>query len=274
MIMITSLIIVMFCSQFLQRLVALAHQHQEGGRRSSHREDAVISSIATTQQQGGKTVLLCGPVGGGKTMLFQRLTSENDAAPAMTLSSMIAAQGTYNSEQSSPSVVHFNIIDYPGHARLRSALLSNAVIGKSSLVGVIFVLDSTRPNMTECADLLYDVLLQIQHSGKRKSSMRVLICCNKSDMKLAKNEKRIQLQLKTELNRLRSTRGAIESTDGGDLNNNAGAGSIMLGNKSPSIPLDWGVDGGMPCQVSFVSCSCLDANGLKDVRDFIEEASL
>jgi len=283
----------------LQRLIASLASSRSRSSASTD-DDAVISGIAqdtrnnTATKQHYKTVLLCGPVGAGKTMLFHRVTSSNDGTAmqmTMTLSSMIAAQGTYvsnaNGEDSNAKDVHVHIVDYPGHARLRSSLLSNAVIGSGtgqsqlslSLSGIIFVLDSTRPNMAESADLLYDVLLQIQRTRpiariKAKASFRVLICCNKSDMKLAKNEKRIQLQLKTELNRLRGTRGAIESTDNGlsgstsrsaDSNN-----ASVLG--KPGVPLDWSMDGGMPCEVSFVSCSCLDDNydGLKGVRDFIE----
>merc|ERR1712157_173643 len=100
-------------------------------------------------------------------------------------------------------------------------------------------------SITESAYLFYTLL---EHSKK------VLVVCNKADLQLAKNMKRLKLQIRTELERLRKARlGSLNSEEKEIL--------------SPSFNLD--TSEGLPCKISFVqSSSVTEHEGLQEIRRF------
>ena len=233
------------------------------------------TNIAVKNQYGGSLsskasdslVLICGAVGSGKTRLFHRLLMGKDYVPSLTVSSSVASQGKYvSSDEKEGKSRSIDLMDYPGHARLRNGLLNRAMLSQSRLKRILFIVDSST-SLTESADFFYDILLSAQNKLLNKN-VEILVCCNKVDTKLAKNYKRIQLQMKAELNRLRGTRGTMSTEGNDDGDTGLIEGPQLLG--QAGVSLDWD---SVPCNVSFVSCSCEDGQGLGEIREFIEGSS-
>jgi len=248
--------------QIMSRIVSSI----SGDKETSAYNADVLSNIQTTSvsssssgvDKSGYLVLICGAVGSGKTRLFQKLLCDEENVSNLTVSSSIAAQGSYKSSTFSGSC---DLLDYPGHSRLRSGLLNKSMLGRKNLKRILFIVDSS-VNVIEAAEFLYDILLAVQNNVLHEG-ISILVCCNKADTKLAKNVKRIQLQMKTELNRLRGTRGTMDDSNGE-------AGTLIGGNQilgTKGVPLDWE---SMPCIISFISCSCETEQGINEIRTFIE----
>jgi signal recognition particle receptor subunit beta len=160
-------------------------------------EDALGSEAPYSE-----TVLICGPSLSGKTRLFYHLLYGDNVDTVASLAANVAV------------VDRTRYMDFPGTSKLGSAQLEPVLKGRPRIV---LVLDSTQP-VAGAADCLHQ-LFSYYHSNSGKlgsrsnqsssSSQRqeplvptILILCHKSDLPTAKSAKRIQLQLRGELERL------------------------------------------------------------------------
>ena len=165
------------------------------------------------------------------------------------------------------------IIDYPGHASLLSQLTTLLLPVATSRV--IFALDATQP-VTEGAALMYRYILthkQIRQSwSKAGKTLVILVVCTKSDAIGAKNHKRMKIQLRNELDKLRKVDLAI--TDGSNTNGNANnisdCSKIMLQVKGKLVDLD---NLGSDVPVSLLSGSLGGTVEVDDSTFTIEDAN-
>ena len=212
-----------------------------------------------------ETVVICGARDSGKTSLLHRLCNMKlmDNGP-MTVTSLTANAGYIcpweditNGDNNGKigGTMTIRIIDYPGHPSLLSQLTTLLIQGATARL--LFVLDATE-SVTEGAALLYRYILT--HAQVRKSwskagkTLVILVVCTKCDVNGAKNYKRMKIQLRTELDRLRKVDMAI--SDGSNVTN-GGANhvdddsKIMLNVMGKSIDLDnLGAD--VPVSLHFV----------------------
>jgi len=228
------------------------------------------------------TVVLCGASNSGKTALLHYLCNskgnENEWDPPMTVTSLVANVGyACPWEDAADSANNGNmtirIIDYPGHPSLLSQLTTLLLPAAASRL--LFLLDASQP-VTEGASLLYQYILT--HSQVRKlwteagKKLEVLVVCSKSDAKGAKNYKRMKIQLRNELDKLRKVDLALKgrSTANGDVHIN-GSSKISLNVKGKSIDLD-NLGSDVPVSLHFVETGFgmnTDKGGLATVRDFV-----
>jgi len=142
-----------------------------------------------------KNVALIGLMGSGKTKLFYHLVAEHSV-------SSVTSQATnqFTLEVGSRSV---NLIDMPGHARVRTEIMS-AVRGWDA---VVFVVDATTvltgQTMNQIANFLYDVLSVERVIARR---VPVLVACAKSDVEFARPPDVIQSELELEFGCIRENR--------------------------------------------------------------------
>ncbi|KAJ9625139.1 hypothetical protein H2203_005094 [Taxawa tesnikishii (nom. ined.)] len=120
----------------------------------------------------------------------------------------------------------FEVIDTPGHGKLRHYALSN--LGSSTtLKGLIFMVDSaalsSAAGLTEAATFLHDILLDLQkrHTSAKTSkhaALPVLVAANKQDLFTALPAQLVKKNLEQEITKIRSTRakGLLDSGTGAE----------------------------------------------------------
>jgi signal recognition particle receptor subunit beta len=154
-----------------------------------------------------ETIVLCGPCGAGKTRIFYQVCLDETDLPTVT--SVQANIGI-------PPSTGVRFIDWPGHASTN--LMHDEVFATvlRERVRFVLVIDSTQPVGT-AADTLHQIF-QYYYSkhgktarqtgksvfglGGSKEAPIIFVACHKQDVSKAKNPRRIQLQLRTELERL------------------------------------------------------------------------
>lgn len=223
--------------------------------------------------QFDETVVICGASGAGKTALLHCLCNENNGdlcQPPITTTSLVANVGymcipsdsTNEAKDKKPMAVR--LVDYPGHPSLSNQLTSLLLPDQTSRV--VFAIDATKP-VTHGVAILYKAIFtnsQVRSAwetyGKK---MVILIVCTKEDDKRAKNHKRMKIQIRNELDRLRKVDSAMEDVTGN--------GSTPISTfKGKSIDLD-DLGHGMP-ELHFVETGIGTQgkdNGLEAVREFV-----
>jgi signal recognition particle receptor subunit beta len=148
-------------------------------------------------QEEEATVVLCGPKNSGKTRLFYYLCNDDFNLP--TLISMKANVAVRD---------RIRYIDWPGRMQNMDKLDHLFQNKDKQNVGVpvrwVLVLDANQP-MASAADVLYEILERTKDRGGPRQ--KIFVACHKSDFPKAKNPRRIQLQLRTELERITKLRG-------------------------------------------------------------------
>ena len=189
-------------------------------------------------------VLMVGPCGSGKTLLFHRFI---DNCIAETVSSMQPNEARM--PEKGPLLV-----DFPGHYRLRNTL--PAELGRAKRI--LFVFDASRAVdlAKPAAELLYSILATFH---QKKHAPKILFLCNKSD-KPAKTPQRVKLMMMNEIETLRKTANSIQSTD--DIN------TIKIGQDGHFFNFDHH----SPCAIDFMAFSAIsdDKDALDKVRHFIK----
>lgn len=157
----------------------------------------------------GDAVLLVGPCYSGKTALF---TALRDGAAAKTVTSMEESAAAVSLGAKGEAL---QLVDLPGHPRLRSKLDAHAPRARC----VVFVVDAVdfMSSARATAEQLYELLA---HPALRRAKPALLLAANKSERVTAYSAEFIRKRLEKELEQLRSTRGALEDTSakrGGDV---------------------------------------------------------
>ena len=257
----------------------------------SGEEDAVLSGLSqksnkTTDNKSAQdddvplfdeTVVFCGASGAGKTVLLHCLCNENDGGscmPPMTATSLVA-NVAYISTRDSADVDSKNetasvrLVDYPGHPSLSTKLTS--LLLPDQTARVVFTIDATKP-VTDGVAILYKFILtnnQVRSAWKASGKkLSILIVCTKEDDKKAKNHKRMKIQIRNELDRLRKVDSAMEDVTGnGSTPMSIAKGkAIDLDNLGPDMPELHFVETGLGMND--------DKNGLKTVRDFVRTGEI
>ncbi|KAL7574729.1 hypothetical protein ACA910_017293 [Epithemia clementina (nom. ined.)] len=190
---------------------------------------------STTTTSTG-VVLLCGPPNAGKTTLFTQLLLSSSSTTTTTTSSSSSSSSSPNKKPLLSTVTSLKanvalfgsnknvcLIDWPGHAAAMAATnggsfvltdptlsqiwsSSSSTTRSSRPLRLVLVLDATQPVQSAAAILyqLWHAAASTSSSTTRRSNpiLRIFVACHKSDLPKAKNVKRLQLQLRTELEKL------------------------------------------------------------------------
>jgi len=139
--------------------------------------------------RGHPVVLILGPSGSGKTALFHRLLS---GVFRDTVSSLKQNRELVTIESS-----QIDLIDYPGHSRLRAGLIP--LLPKASKI--YFLVDpSDKAQVKAGAEQLFDLL------SNRAVNCSVRILVSKSEKSGQKSAKFLGAELEKEIERLRKSR--------------------------------------------------------------------
>ncbi|KAL7530295.1 hypothetical protein ACHAWF_003324 [Thalassiosira exigua] len=249
-----------------------------------------VSKQRGNQDSGGydpppfrETVVLCGASNSGKTALLHYLChgmeKENAWDPPMTVTSLSANvgyvcpwEGTHEDDKSGADAIR--IIDYPGHPSLSSELTS--MLFPSATARLVFAMDSTQPVAVGAA-LLYQSILthsKVRESWKNEGKkLVILVVCTKNDAKGAKNYKRMKIQLRNELDKMRKVDLAIK--DGSSLGGENGSLKATLNVKGKSIDLD--NLGDVPASLHFIESGfgmSSGKGGLQAIHEFVLNGTL
>ena len=177
----------------------------------------------------GDRVLFLGPCRGGKTTLMYRLGGVAEAPETVT--TMVPTSNTIFVDENgdegdeggdegdgeegdgSGSGKRLKVTDFPGHARMWSALRDHL----SSARVVLFVVDAAdlkSSNVQTAAELLFEVLTDSDFCDSHEDSGGIVIACNKADLSTAKAPEQVRQLLEAELEQLRVTRNAMGRVGG------------------------------------------------------------
>jgi len=244
--------------QLLKIISALSGQGRAIATDDDDDDDEIVVKDKMKKDEYGETVLVCGPMGGGKTRLFYSLVHGNPNAP--TITSIQANVGLLQPNSSTKSTLAdgedgdgttngtkpIRIMDYPGHADWHSSQIIQVL---DSLDRLVLVLDSTQ-SVSPAADILYHILAHATFNKKRK--IHIMVDCHKADAPKAKNWRRIKIMLRTELERLLKVR-ATESDE-----------ALFW---PPGKPLN--MDHLEFAEIYYTSVSCVSQKGMDELQDFI-----
>ncbi|XP_001641944.2 signal recognition particle receptor subunit beta [Nematostella vectensis] len=219
----------------------------------------VLLVLLRKQRRRGNSLLFVGLTDSGKTLLFNRLL---DGSHVMTHTSMKENVGSYKLK-GKKSGKQVNMVDLPGHDRIRSQFLEKY---KEQARAILFVVDSVNfpREVRDVAEQMYDIL---SHKTLMRAAVPILVVCNKQDFAMAKSARAIKAQLEKEINTQRVTRSAaLQGLDGSSK-------SALVGKKGK----DFEFADVEPVKVEFVECSAKGNADNKNpqidaLHDWIEKA--
>ena len=236
------------------------------------------NSISKTNQETeySDSVILFGPSYSGKTVLFNTLLSYVDETKereipltVMSLKANISYLQERGGEVENKNV---RIVDYPGHITLSSKLplLLQPPSKSNQTVRALLVIDSTKV-VSEAASLLYDTILTnknlLEAWEKEGEVLNIMVLCNKMDATNAKNWRRVKIQLRTELEKLKKISSGVSSSSGSGLEGISEEKRPLSGK---SIDFDDLTKNGLSnISISFSSCSCINGDGIDAVSAFV-----
>eukprot|EP00555_Chaetoceros_dichaeta_P010987 CAMPEP_0198270656 /NCGR_PEP_ID=MMETSP1447-20131203/45893_1 /TAXON_ID=420782 /ORGANISM="Chaetoceros dichaeta, Strain CCMP1751" /LENGTH=373 /DNA_ID=CAMNT_0043962787 /DNA_START=160 /DNA_END=1281 /DNA_ORIENTATION=- len=262
-------------------------------------EGSVLSNLekksSIENEVYGDSVILFGPSGSGKSVLFHSLLDPTSTQMSMTIMSLkanasILRQRDSNNPQDPPSsaasTAAVQIVDYPGHISLSTHLETlfypkhKHHQGNSTTTTIrgVLVVDSTK-SCNQAASLLFhtivtnSALLEKWNTLYKKTGtkLKIMVVCSKTDAPNSKNWRRMKIQLRTELEKLRKIASSVDSSvdDGVD-----GDRSTALIGKA--IDLDDLGKSGLPfLQLAFLSISCVGKReGIVTLTDFITKGRI
>jgi signal recognition particle receptor subunit beta len=187
-------------------------------------------------------ILVVGPSGSGKTFLTRKLAYSTEPNTVMSSEASILTSKERK----------YQLVDFPGHPKLRAQLADYLPRAKK----ILFMFDAskTQAQLRDAAEFLYDLFTnpEIDTCG------RMLIVCNKSDLKGALPSARVKIALQNELEKIKGTRRSLED---GDENN-----AMPLGRSDQRFSFDQD----SPIEVFFTDCSA-KAGNLQEIFDFVDE---
>ena len=162
---------------------------------------------------GGKggSVVLFGPMGGGKTAMYVRLrfgrTLPTHTSLSQSKHTFAVADAAVAGGGGGGGGRALTVVDAPGTGRLRHQLL--AELPNCALL--VCVLDATQlaPQAKDAAGVLYDVL---SHEAVARRAPRLLVVLNKSDLKGAAAAAAARKQLEAEMESVKLARTTLQDT--------------------------------------------------------------
>lgn len=204
-----TLMTVWFVTWLMFRIVQLATR---SGRAVADDDDNNHTSKSSLENNFDATVVLSGPRNSGKTRLFYQLCfDEGDLPTLMSIQANVGIATHADSLDTDSSNIRY--MDWPGYAPLEDPVLTPVIVASKKPVRLVLVLDATLPVNTATDTL--DQWLSILHAQQTSTNNRsrrtndnknakttIFVACHKMDLPKAKNEKRIKIQMRTELERL------------------------------------------------------------------------
>lgn len=144
------------------------------------------------------TFAIVGPVGSGKTVLFELLT--NHSLPVGTVMSQVPTIDTEYTLSSAPGA--FTLIDYPGHPKLQQLYLHTDLRDAAfvrKLKGIMFVVDSAAFTKEYCELVARQMLDIFKATEARPDGVDMAVCCNRCDLFTSKKPARIRTMLEEEI---------------------------------------------------------------------------
>eukprot|EP00088_Acartia_fossae_P013644 TRINITY_DN17207_c0_g1_i14.p1 TRINITY_DN17207_c0_g1~~TRINITY_DN17207_c0_g1_i14.p1 ORF type:complete len:258 (-),score=63.94 TRINITY_DN17207_c0_g1_i14:327-1100(-) len=200
----------------------------------------------------GRGILLCGVCDSGKTTLFSQLIQ---GKPIETYTSLQENTGILSLAGMKP----VNLVDIPGHERLRDNILAKYV---GSARGIVYVVDSSvvSKQIRDITEFLFNILSNPVVYSARPS---VLIACNKQDLGLVKGASVIQTLLEKEINALRvSHSNTLQGTDG------EGPDHVFLG-----VPGKQFAFSDLACKVTFAEVNTQSNEATEPVTEWIRSVA-
>jgi len=213
----------------------------------------VLILLITKRKRFGRGILLCGTCDSGKTTLFSQLMT---GKPVESYTSMKENMSVLALAGCRP----VNLVDIPGHERLRDTILTKYV---GSARGIIYVVDSSvvSKQIRDITEFLFNILSTPEvYSGRP----RVLIACNKQDMGLVKGATVIQTLLEKEINALRVSHSNTLQGVGGA----GGDDHVFLGKQGKDFAFS-----DIGSEVSFVEISSQSTEAIGPVVDWIRSVA-
>ncbi|KAG7178013.1 signal recognition particle receptor subunit beta-like [Homarus americanus] len=197
-----------------------------------------------------RAILLMGLCESGKTHLFSQLCYGTDVTSVTSIKESV---GEYSSGKKS-----LTMYDLPGHERIRYGLFEKV---KKLARAIIFVVDSAtiQKDVRDVAEFLYSTLCD---GAVQSGGLRVLVVCNKQDLKLARAAALIQKTLEKEMNLLRVTRASQLQSVGEGSNNNS-----FLGRQGQ----DFEFSHLSPLKVEFVETTAKGGENLAPVISWLQQ---
>ena len=174
---------------------------------------------SSKRNMGPDVTLILGPCGSGKTTMFYKWQSPKLKAKTVTSQSINRGFVFGKNE----------VIDYPGHPRLRGGL--STLIPRARKI--VFLLDSsdTMDGFKSAAELLYDIFVM---KGLRPDA-QMLIGCHKSDLEGSRDCNAVEKILNDQIELLRKSRmqGELEGDNSVDQYLGVDDEPFDLNNHSP-----------------------------------------
>ena len=247
-------------------------------------EDNVLAFIHNQKEQEPykESVILFGPCNAGKSLLFHKLTSSSpkEIQTVMSLKANVMIQNG------------LRIVDYPGHITLAQKLPSLFLKDNgatSTSTRAIFVVDSTK-SLSEAGSMLYSLLTNQDVvegwndiNNTRDEKLNIVIACNKSDVSTSKNWRRIKIQLKNEVDKLKKISGSCDN-NGGEMEGHGEEGTgkdtgttskkqFEMTGKGVDLE-DLSKNGISGIKLSFMSLSATNGDGMKELEAFVTEGKV
>jgi len=264
-----------------------------GGRRSTiHLEDGSGSGATNNDNniRYDETVVLFGPMNSGKTtMMHQLLLLHNNVGNTVSTSECVTELLPMTVTSIAPNTIYLpdksdgivRIIDYPGHNHINNMnnQFTSSLLQSNQVSRMVFTVDSTS-SITQAANMLYTLLnhslLRNNHNhnttkplndDNNDTRLQVLIACTKQDQRGSKNYKRIKLQLRNEMERLRNVDDIMGSEKNGIPSNDGGRNGGGMNKKGIDLDHLEGV------KLHFVEVALLgrklSEGGMNAVREFV-----
>ena len=152
------------------------------------------SKAVLSRKPVGEYVILYGPSSSGKTALFYQLKTGQFKE---TVSSLKQNKCVITLTRSDEDVSSMEVVDYPGHEKLRQGLVK--LLDRAKLI--VFMIDpSDKAGLKDGAEKLFDLL------SNEKLSAPVLLVLSKSDKANQKSLKYLMTELEREIERMRKSK--------------------------------------------------------------------
>jgi signal recognition particle receptor subunit beta len=148
-----------------------------------------LKARGTSSADYDRTVVMCGPSLSGKTRLLYHICYNENVDTVASLKANVVVES------------RTRYIDWPGTAKLNTEAFRSIML--QTCPRVVLVLDSTQA-VAGAADCVHQIFSILHAAASSSTAERptLLVLCHKSDLPTAKNPKRMQLQLRGELERL------------------------------------------------------------------------